>query len=93
MSAITVDKLIETFPHLSVPHVSGRSLTEPIDEVYLKLNADAAFVYSNRGNEKVGVLCLTSQPDVCYTLHTIEFVPKINPGSNLDMPETKLETK
>ena len=93
MSAITVDKLIESFSHLSIPHVSGRPFPESIAEVFLKMNVETASIYSNRGNGKVGVLCLTFQPEVCDTLHTIEFVPKINLGSNLDMPENKLATK
>ena len=87
MSVITTENLIKYFPNPSIPPISGRPEHETIAEVHLKLNADAAFIHSNRGHVKLYLLCLTYKPKVCDTLSAIKFAHPTNHGSNLDMPE------
>ena len=86
MKGVTAEKLIESFPHPTIQPVIGQPTYDAIAEVHLKLNANAASIFSNRGNGKLGHLFLTS-PEACNTLSTVQFVPPPNPGLNPDIPE------
>ena len=87
MKALTADKLIESFPHPTMPPVLGLPTCKTIAPVHLKLNANAASMHSNRGNGKIGLLFLTLQPAVLNTLSTPHFDPPTNPGPNPTIPE------
>ena len=49
-SATRAEKIIESFPHPTILPIVGQSTYESIAEVHLKLNTNAASVYSHRGN-------------------------------------------
>ena len=82
-----IRKLIESFPRPTIEPVIGLSTCHLITAVHLKLNANAVFIHSNRGDGKQGYLILTFQPQAHNTLSTTLFAPPINPGLNPVIPE------
>ena len=87
MKALTADKLIESFPHPTMPPVLGLPTYKTIAPVHLKLNDIAASTHFKRGHGKIGHLILTLQPAVLNTLSTPQFYPPTNPGPNPTTPD------
>jgi hypothetical protein len=77
------DNPIKGFPHPTIPAVIGIPTYEPITEVNLQLNANAASVHSNLGDGVHGLLTLTINPAVYNTLSAIVF---ITPGAQPIVP-------
>ena len=86
MSSSALDKVVEFFPHPTVQPIVGQPSYETIAELQLKLNTNAASVYSNRGYGKLGLLYLTVKPAVYNTQSSTQFIPPVNPGSNPNTP-------
>jgi hypothetical protein len=84
--SVTLDKVVEFFPHPTVQPIVGQPTYEAIAELELKLNTNAASVHSNRGDGKLGLLYLTVKPEVYNTQSTIRFIPPTNPGSEPYIP-------
>ena len=55
--------------------------------MHLKLNTNAASIYSNRGNRQLGLIFLTLKPEVYDTISSVQFVPPTNPGLNPTIPQ------
>ena len=87
MKALTADKLIESFPHSTIPLVLGLPTYKTIALVHLKLNDNAVSIHSNRGNGKIDLLFLILQPAVLNILSTPYFVLPTNSGPNPIIPE------
>ena len=81
-----LDKVVESFPHPTVQPIVGQPSYKTIAELQLKLNTNAASVFSNRGNGKLGLLFLTVKPAVYDTQSTVTFTPPSNPGQNPSIP-------
>jgi hypothetical protein len=81
-----IDKIVEGFPHPTIPPIVGIPTYEAIAELNLHLNANAASVQSNLGNGQLGLLALTVSPAIFNTLSTIAFVPPANPGTTPTIP-------
>ena len=75
-----IDRIVEGFPHPTIPPTIGRPEYAQIAEVNLKLNANAASVQSELGNGALGVLSLTVKPAVYNTQSAVPFVAPANPG-------------
>ena len=63
-----IDRIVEGFPHPTIPPTIGRTEYAQITEVNLKLKANAASVQSELGNGALGLLSLTVKPAVYNTL-------------------------
>ena len=83
---ISTDKIVETFPYLTIPPIIGQPNYESISGAHLCLNADSASVQSHLGNSSLGLLFLTVLPAVYNTLSTIPFIPPVNPGPDPNIP-------
>ena len=81
-----LEKIVESFPHPTVTPIVGHPSYETITELKLKLNTNAASIYSHRGNIRLGLLFLTVKPAVYNTQSTETFDPLTNPGQNTTIP-------
>jgi hypothetical protein len=81
-----IDKIVDGFPHPTIPPIVGIPTYEAIAELNLHLNANAASVQSNLGNGQLGLLALTVSPAIFNTLSTVAFVPPANPGTTPTIP-------
>ena len=75
-----LEKIVESFPHPTVSQIVGHPSYETIAELQLKLNTNAASIYSHLGNGRLGLLFLTVKPAVYNTQYTVTFYPPTNPG-------------
>jgi hypothetical protein len=78
--AATVESLIESFPHPTIPPIQGQPTYESITDVVQLLNANAASVHSELGGGALGHLTLTVSTAVYATLSAQPFVAPVNPG-------------
>ena len=83
---ISIDKIVDGFPHPNIAPIVGIPTYESIAELNLQLNANAASVQSNLGNGQLGLLALTVSPAVFNTLSAVAFVHPVNPGTNPVIP-------
>ena len=84
---ISIDKIVDGFPHPNIAPIVGIPTYESIAELNLQLNANAASVQSsNLGNGQLGLLALTVSPAVFNTLSAVAFVHPVNPGTNPIIP-------
>ena len=83
---LALEKIVESFPHATVIPIVGQPSYKTIAEVQLKLNTNAASIYSYRGNVRLGLLFLTVKPEVYNTQSTETFDPPTNPGQNPTIP-------
>jgi hypothetical protein len=76
------DTTIDDFPHPypSIPPILGVPSYTTITELHLKLNANAASIFSSLGDGTHGLLALTVSNVVYNTLSAIPFIQPINPG-------------
>ena len=81
-----IDRIVEGFPHPTIPPTIGRPEYAQIAEVNLKLNANAASVQSELGNGALGLLSLTVKPAVYNTHSAVPFVAPANPGPTVVIP-------
>ena len=81
-----LEKIVESFPHPTVSPIVGQPSFETITELQLKLNTNAASIYSHRGNGRLVLLFLTVKLAVYKTQSTVTFDPPTNPGQNPTIP-------
>jgi hypothetical protein len=84
--ATTVESLIESFPHPTVPSIEGPPTYESITDILQILNANAASVHSELGGGALGHLSLTVSTAVYATLSATPFVAPTNPGPTPAIP-------
>ena len=60
----SLDKIIKSFPHPTILPIIGQQIYETLAEIHLKLNTNAASVYSHLGNGQLSLLYLTVLPYV-----------------------------
>jgi hypothetical protein len=82
----TLSKIVDGFPHPTISSIVGIPTYDARKDLQLSLNADAAFVRSNLGNDLLGLLALTVSPKVHDTLAGEPFVMLINPGPTATFP-------
>lgn len=86
MTPSTTEKILENFPHPTIPPIVGRPEYATIAELHLKLNTNAASIHSNQGNEQLGLLYLTVKQDIYDTLSDVPFDVPANPGAEPVIP-------
>ena len=84
--ATTVDSLLESFPHPTIPPIVGQPTYEAITEVTRLLNSNAASVHTDLGGGAHGHLILTVSNAVFATLSATAFVVPVNPGPTPTIP-------
>ena len=80
-SVPSIDSIIESFPHPTIPPITGLPTYDTIAGFLRQLNANAASVHSERGGGLLGHLALTVSPAVYTTLSNVVFNPPNNPGA------------
>jgi hypothetical protein len=81
------DTTIEGFPHPSIPPILGIPTYVTIAELHLKLNTNAASVFSSHGDGAHGLLALTVSAEAVYnTLSDTPFIQPVNPGPQPVIP-------
>jgi len=80
------EAIVEKFPHPSLPRIEGIPSFTSINELQIKLNANAASVQSDLGNGNLGLLYLTVTPAVYTTLSDTAFIEPTNPGQVPNVP-------
>ena len=81
-----LEKIVNAFPHPTVSPIVRKPSYETIAELQLKLNTNAASIYSYRGNGRLGLLFLAVKPEVYNTQSTVTFYPPTNPVQNTTIP-------
>ena len=82
----SLEKIVESFPHPTVTPIVGQPSYEMIAEIQLKLNTNAASIYSHCGNGRLGLFLLTVKPTVYNTQSTEMFDPPTKHGQNPTIP-------
>ena len=75
-----IDKITAGFPHPTVDPIIGIPNYQSIKELQVKLNANAALIYTNLGDGKHGLLRLTVSETQYNTVALILFIVPTNPG-------------
>ncbi len=78
---ISPNKIVENFPHKTIPPIVGQPTYESIRDMHLQMNENCISVHSNLGNGQLGHLGITVTQAVYNTLSALPFVAPINPGS------------
>ena len=76
----TADKIIERFPHPTIPPIVGQPAFDTLQALKLLLSTNAASIVSHLGSGTLGLLWLTVSDLVYNTLSPTPFVPPPNPG-------------
>jgi hypothetical protein len=82
------DVIIDGFPNPTIPPIIGISTYATIADIYLKLNANDASVFSSLGDGAQGLLALTVSDAVYNNISTVSFIIPINPGPQPVIPGT-----
>ena len=77
-----LDKIVKSFLHPTATPIVRQPSYEKITELQLKLNTNAASIYSHRGNGRLGLLFFMVKPAVYNTQATETIDPPTNPGQN-----------
>ena len=84
----SVEKIIEGFPHTTIPpHIVGQPVFETLKALKLFLNKNAASLVIHLGTITLGLLWLNVSDAAYKTLSLAAFVPPINPGLILIIPD------
>jgi hypothetical protein len=83
----TLSKIVDGFPHPTIPSIIGILTYDALKDLQLVLNANAASVQSNLGNGLLGLLALTISPEVHDTLAGEPFTIPLNPGPAATIPD------
>ena len=81
-----IDKIVDSFPFLTIVLIVGAPNYGKIADVHLKLNSNAASVQSNLGCSTLGLMQLTVSPAVYATLLATAFINPVNPGADPTIP-------
>ena len=87
----SIDSIIDGFPHPTIPIIQGIPTYETLTELNIKLNANAASVYSDGGDGRNGLLILTVSATTYATVSQTPFVIPVNPGPAPIIPRGSLE--
>jgi hypothetical protein len=90
--ATTVESLIKSFPHPTVPTTEGPPTYKSITNILQILNANAASVHSELGGGALGHLSLTVSTAVYATLSATPFEAPTNPGVTPTIPTCTTNT-
>ena len=82
----STDKIVESFPYLTITLIIGHPGYDTIAEMHLQLNDNAASVQYHLGDGTLGLLYLTVTPAVFNTLSLIPFIPPANPDLDPVVP-------
>ena len=82
----TIDKIIDSFPHPTIPKITGRPCYETLKAMHRKLNANTASIATNLGGGQHGYLGTTTQPGYYQTLTGSVFMPPFSPGAVAIIP-------
>ena len=82
----STDKIVESFPYPTIPHIAGQPGYDTIAEVHLQLNANASSIQSHLGDGTLGLIYLTVTPSVYNTVSLMPFIPSANPGTKPIVP-------
>ena len=74
------EAIVETFPHPTLPKIEGIPTFDSINDLQIKLNANAASIQSDLGKGRLGLLYLTVTADVYNNLSNTPFIEPANPG-------------
>src|SRR5688572_28034378 len=77
-----LNAITNSFPHPTLPAIIGKPTYIVIAKVNLKLNRNAASVYSSLGNGNHRLLALTITPAVFNAHSAVTFVTPVSPGPN-----------
>ena len=77
---MSTDSIIAQFPHQTISPIPGRPEYNTIAALHRKLNANAAAVFSSRGDGRHGHLALTVSDAHYLTTTGVPFIPPTNPG-------------
>jgi len=80
------DKVVDNFPHKTIPPIIGQPTYEAIRDMHLKMNENCISVHSNLGNGLLGHLGISVTAVVYDTLSAHPFVAPINPGATPVFP-------
>ena len=82
----TIDKIIDSFPHPTIPKITGRPCYETLKPMHRKINANTASIFTNLGGGQHGYLGTTTKPGYYQTLTGSVFMPPFNPGAVAIIP-------
>jgi hypothetical protein len=78
---VSPNKIVDNFPHKTIPTIVGQPTYEAIRDMHLKMNENCIAVHSNLGNGQLGHLGISVTPAVYDTLSATPFVAPVNPGA------------
>ena len=81
MEAVTVESLIESSPHPTIPHITGMTTYEFITDVIRPLNENTASIHSKLGGGHLEHLALTIYPAVYTMISATPLLSPANPGT------------
>ena len=76
----TADKVVERFPHPTIPPIVGQPTFDTLQGLKLLLSTNAASIGSHLGDGLLGLLWLTVSDTVYNTLSATPFIQPTNPG-------------
>jgi hypothetical protein len=80
------DVIIDGFPNPTIAPIIGLPNYATIADIHLKLNANAASVFSSLGDGAQGLLSLTVSDAIYNSISDVPFVTPINPGPQPVIP-------
>ena len=78
-----IDEIVDWFPNPIINPIVGIPTYKSISEIHIKLNSNAASIYSELDNGALGLLALVITPVVHNTLEGVPFVPPSKSRPNL----------
>ena len=82
-----LERIVESFLHPIVLPILGQPAYKTIADLQLKLNTNAASIYSHRGNGELSLVFLTVKPSIHNSQSTTEFNPPNNPRPYPTIPK------
>ena len=83
MRNISPESVATTFPRPILTPITGHPSYQTLAAIHLKLNANTASVFSNRGDGIHGLLALSVSPEIYQSMTGMVFIPPTNPGLHL----------
>ena len=84
---LTIDKIIDTFPHPTIQKITGRPCYEKLKPMHRHINANTASIQTTLGGGQHGYLGTTTEPGYYQTLTGAVFIPPFNPGAVAIIPQ------
>ena len=83
---IFIEKIMDSFPYLTITPIIGQPDYGSIIEIHLQLNTNTASVQSHLGNGALDLLFLTITPAVYNILSNVPFIAPNNPSIEIVIP-------